>query len=130
VRAAAQLQNFRYLGVVPNKDLAAYYSASDLLLVPSLYEEGFGRVVCEAFSCGLPVLASDRGGLREAITPEVGLLAEPDTEAVSSALGTWRRKQGTTLAVRQACRAHAESRFSEKNAQNILDYLKQLTRCH
>ncbi len=39
----------------------------DLLVVPSLWEEPFGRVVIEANACGCPVLVSNRGGLVELI---------------------------------------------------------------
>lgn len=46
-----------FLGV--KVDVAAYYSALDLLLMPSTYE-GLGMVAVEAQVSGLPVLASDR----------------------------------------------------------------------
>jgi glycosyltransferase involved in cell wall biosynthesis len=39
------------------------YSATKILLMPSLWEESFGLVVAEAMLNGIPVLASDRGAL-------------------------------------------------------------------
>ncbi|MEO8637385.1 MAG: glycosyltransferase [Candidatus Taylorbacteria bacterium] len=47
--------------------LAKYYSASDVLLFPSL-AENFPLTVLEAMSCGLPVVSFDTGGIREVIT--------------------------------------------------------------
>ncbi|MEM9144770.1 MAG: glycosyltransferase [Pseudomonadota bacterium] len=49
------------------KDMAAVYARTTVLLVPSFWSEGFGRSVVEAQLSGIPVLASDRGGLPEAL---------------------------------------------------------------
>ncbi len=48
-------------------DVARVYARSRLLLAPSQWYEGFGRVVVEAQRCGVPVIAMDRGGLSEAV---------------------------------------------------------------
>ena len=46
-------------------DVARYLPVADLLLVPSQtrphWKEQFGRVIIEAFACGVPVIASDSG---------------------------------------------------------------------
>jgi glycosyltransferase involved in cell wall biosynthesis len=47
-------------------DTAEFFSRMDVLVVPSLWPEPFGRVVTEAASAGVPVLVSRRGGLLEA----------------------------------------------------------------
>jgi teichuronic acid biosynthesis glycosyltransferase TuaC len=51
---------------IPNERMADYFAAADLLLHPSL-EEGFGMVLLEAQACGLPIIAIDVGGVREAV---------------------------------------------------------------
>lgn len=52
-----------------------FYQVSRLVLMPSLWEEPFGRVAAEACVNGIPVLASRRGGLPEALA-EAGLLLD------------------------------------------------------
>lgn len=47
-------------------ELAEYYRAVDLLLIPSKCET-FGLVAAEAMACGTPVIAFDAGALREVI---------------------------------------------------------------
>ena len=42
-----------------------WMQAADVMLVPSRWEELFGKVIVEAMGCGLPVLATDRGGIPE-----------------------------------------------------------------
>jgi glycosyltransferase involved in cell wall biosynthesis len=44
-----------------------FYAQSRLVLMPSLWEESFGRVAAEALANGIPVLASNRGALPETL---------------------------------------------------------------
>ncbi len=51
--------------LVPHRDVPAYLGAADALVAPSQtgprWREQFGRMVIEAFACGVPVLGSDSG---------------------------------------------------------------------
>ena len=51
---------------MPRAELADWYRAADLTVVPS-YSESFGLVALESQACGTPVVASDVGGLTTAV---------------------------------------------------------------
>ncbi|MEA2550385.1 MAG: D-inositol-3-phosphate glycosyltransferase, partial [Actinomycetota bacterium] len=51
--------------------LADFYSAADVVLVPSR-SESFGLVALEAQACGTPVIAANVGGLRYVVQDGVG----------------------------------------------------------
>jgi len=55
------------LGMVPPADIAAYYAAGDVFVLPSMFQETFGLVLLEAFSAGLPVIAFRSGGIPELV---------------------------------------------------------------
>jgi glycosyltransferase involved in cell wall biosynthesis len=68
----------RFLGRVPHRELPLILSQCDLFVQPSIGEEAFGISVVEAMACGLPVLASDNGGLPEIVVEgETGRLLAP-----------------------------------------------------
>lgn len=48
----------RMVVFLPQKEIQQVYQCSDFFCLPSLYE-GFPNVLCEAMSCGLPVVASN-----------------------------------------------------------------------
>lgn len=67
----------RFVGYVLNQDLPKYFRKADAFVLPS-ETESFGLVFAEAMSCGLPVLASNVGGIPEVVRHGVdGLLCEP-----------------------------------------------------
>lgn len=92
------------------KDLVPYLQAADLLISPSR-KEGFGLVVAEAIACGTPVLATRSGGPQEIVTPQNGLLVEPENpNAIQSGIEELLSK----LDQFQSSKLHAdiEERFS------------------
>jgi glycosyltransferase involved in cell wall biosynthesis len=84
----------RFPGPCTGRELDRAYAAADLLVLPS-YAETYGMVVTEALSRGLPVLATDVGGVTEALGygedgTRPGLLVPPgDPRALGAALRRW-----------------------------------------
>ncbi|MBV7540376.1 glycosyltransferase [Acidovorax sp. sic0104] len=73
-RRAQSLGNIEWLE--PVDDMRPVYARSRLLLMPSVWEESFGRTSVEAQLNGMPVLASDRGALPE-IVGRAGTVLDP-----------------------------------------------------
>lgn len=77
----------RFLDPVPHEELADWYRAANLVVVPSR-SESFGLVALEAQACGAPVVVSDVGGLVDAVHDGASGLRVPpgDPEALAAAM--------------------------------------------
>ncbi len=100
---------------LPNRtDVVTPLHAADVVAVPSVWDEPFGRVAVEAMSTGRPVVAAAVGGLPEVLTGPFARFLFPrgDTEALAgmlSSLSGWRTAEpGLGL----ACRTHVERHFT------------------
>ncbi len=105
----------RFLGPIPNKYVEEAFRAADLIAVPSHYE-AFGIVALEARASGVPIVASDVGGLRDLVNEENGgeRVRAGDVSAWTDALERALRPE--TLHVRKArAMAHHDS--------GVLDWL-------
>lgn len=70
-------QYVQFIGFVPNEELVFWFNAADLFVLPSL-GEGFGITIIESLSCGLPIVASNIGGIPEIINEDhLGILVPP-----------------------------------------------------
>jgi glycosyltransferase involved in cell wall biosynthesis len=112
---------------VERAELPFYYSACDVVAVPSI-SEGFPMVVLEAMASGKPVVASRVGGIPEAIQTGInGILFEPGnipqmTHALLRLLEDDLLRKRMCLNARQI----AESRYDWK--QVALQYLSEFNR--
>ncbi len=94
VAASGLADRVRLAGPLPRAGVDRRYRQADLLILPS-HAETYGMVVTEALAHGLPVLASDVGGVPEALgaAPDgsrPGLLVRPgDPAALAGALAAW-----------------------------------------
>lgn len=117
--------NIKFVGKINNDKLPVYYNAADVLIVPSTHEEGFGRVILEALSCGLPVIAANRGGIREALSTKVGIFIDISSSNISKTLKNIFKYPDKLANLASQARDYAEINFSERNATNILKYYKE-----
>jgi glycosyltransferase involved in cell wall biosynthesis len=75
----------RALGHVDDALLPGLYAGAAAFVLPSLYE-GFGLTALEALAAGVPVVAADRGALREVCGDAAQLVDPLDAEAIAAAL--------------------------------------------
>jgi glycosyltransferase involved in cell wall biosynthesis len=97
--AALGLQaRVRWVGRQPHAALPQWYAAAELLCLPS-HAEGTPNVVLEAMACGLPVVATQVGGISEVLPHFAGLTVPlGDGNALQAALaaalaGEWDRER-------------------------------------
>lgn len=98
------------------KDILAVYEKSDALCLPSLYE-GFPNVVCEAMSCGLPIICSEVCDNPFIVTDEVnGFLFNPYNikEIASKIIKMVTLSSGERLRISQTNRERVLVLFSEQ----------------
>jgi glycosyltransferase involved in cell wall biosynthesis len=85
IEARGGTRGVRWLGYVPESELAALYSGADLFaFTPAL--EGFGLPLVEAMACGAPVVATDIPALREVGGDVPRYVSPGDHAAVAAAI--------------------------------------------
>lgn len=108
-----------FLKGIDNSMLPIYYSASDLLIVPSVSEEGFGRVIIESLACELPVIGANRGAISEALDKTVGKIIDITPENIAKTVDYFFKNPMELKSFSKNARQFAIERYSEKNAQII-----------
>jgi glycosyltransferase involved in cell wall biosynthesis len=110
--------SYEYVDNVSYQDLPKYYQGADVCVVPSLYSEGFSRVVIESASCGCVLITSNKGALPEMVK-DFGDVIEPTPQNFKERLEKLKnlklleeRQLQTTL--------YAKTHFGEKNADCFL----------
>lgn len=110
------------------RDMPAAYAAAALAVAPSLVPEGFGRVPVEAQAMGVPVIASDLGGFRETILPDVtGWLVSPgDAAALAERMGR-ALTRGDAAALATPARHHVAAHYDmQRMVAATLDLYRQV----
>lgn len=122
IREAKGNKNLIFLGKIDNNDLPGYYNSADVLIVPSVHEEGFGRVILEALSCGLPVIGSRRGAIPEAMDSSVGYLVDVSSDSIANTLKHIYKNKIELNIKRRNARKYALKKYSKGNVLQIIKY--------
>jgi D-inositol-3-phosphate glycosyltransferase len=124
-------EHFRLAGSQPQDRLPLFYSAADLVVVPSRYES-FGLVAVEALACGTPVVASRAGGLRFTIDEGVaGLLVKPQSAtALAEALETVLSDDALRTSMSAAARPSVERYDWPNIAHQVIHVYQRLAAGH
>jgi len=110
---------------VADEDLPAVLSMATLFAFPSWYE-GFGLPPLEAMACGVPVVASDRGSLREVLGNAACTVAPEDPEGIARAMAALLDDEPARRAL-AACGPVQAARFDwGRSAEALLDAYHRL----
>ena len=105
-----------YLGSLPIHELIGAYSAADVCIVPSIWNEPFGLVVLEAMACSKPVVAFNVGGIPEIISDGIDgfLVARGDEEELASKILFLLEHPEVRIEMGRNARKKVEKEFSYK----------------
>ena len=117
-----------FLGARDQDALHFYFSAAELLVMPSHYES-FGMVALEAMACGTPVIASDVGGLTTLVQDGKNGYRVKVNDAEALARAIERLMDNEALRRRMGHRADcfAEDYAWPKVVDKLLDVYNELT---
>ncbi|MCS7350362.1 MAG: glycosyltransferase family 4 protein [Anaerolineae bacterium] len=110
--------NICFAGVLSRDRLGEALAEADVLALPSIWPEITGIVGLEALAMGVPVLASQIGGISEVISHgQNGWLVPPgDPQAIAEILACWAQEPEAL----ERLRAQARALFSKEQAMEAL----------
>lgn len=118
-KTAQKYPNFIFIGGVPYEELHQYYKAADIFVIPSRYEEGAARVMMEAVSCGIPVIASNRGAIPSVLSESVAVFVKPDERNIREAIESLYRDRNKLKNLAKNCFPFATKHFGFANAKAV-----------
>ena len=116
---AEEFSNIEFIGRVERDILKKFYNAADIFVLPSCYEEAFGKVAIEAFFSGTPVIGSKRGAIPDVIARDVGRVIEPTIENFRNEIEYLYNNIEQLAMITRNCRNYAMDHFTQRNAKVI-----------
>ena len=127
VRQMEQHGIIHCVGMLPRYAMPQFWNSVDVAVVPSFYEP-FGLVALEALACGVPVIASSVGGLKEIVTSECGLLVPPgDAAALARTLCATLTDKPLRARLRAGARLRAQDFSLQRRADELLELVSKET---
>jgi glycosyltransferase involved in cell wall biosynthesis len=119
-------KNFILTGFVKDEDLPFYYNAADFFVLPSKSGEGLPLVALEAMACGLPVVATNVGGIGEIMIKDSGKLVPPNNpDSLAKAILDFAETDFSSR--KKEIRAIMEQKFSwDKNVERLIEIYEEL----
>jgi glycosyltransferase involved in cell wall biosynthesis len=116
----------RSVGAVPRGRMPEFWNSLDVAVVPSRYEP-FGLVALEAMACGVPVVATAVGGLKEIVqNGESGILVPPgNPAALAEAVSSLLIDEGLRLRLGQGARRRSADFSVERRTRELLKLLSE-----
>jgi glycosyltransferase involved in cell wall biosynthesis len=132
--AARNLSNITFAGWRSRGEILSAMKSASLLITPSLWYEGFPMTVVEAFACGIPVICSRLGGLREIVEDgSTGLHFNPgDAEDLAGKLDLLWTQPSQLAAMGRAAREEYKRNYTaERNYELMIEiYERTMAACN
>jgi spore coat protein SA len=113
---AKPIQNqVQFINYIPSEEVARWYRMADVFVVPSIGPEAFGLVNLEAMATGLPLIASQIGGIPEIVEPsKSGILVSIDSleRNIEEKIRELLSNEDEALRLGQEARKFVEERFA------------------
>lgn len=119
-------RNVEFLG--RRNDVPKILSGMDLMVMATTAQEGFGRVIIEAFASGVPVVATSVGGVTEIVRDgENGLLVPPeDAQSMSEAIVKLLKDRPLSARLAERARKDIEEKFTlDKMVEDTVEVYKE-----
>ncbi len=112
-------------------EVVSLYLSSHICVIPSLYE-GFGFGAGEAMACGLPLISTQSGGLKEVIGQEAVIIEAASSEAIIKAVKDLFSNKEKQLALSREGRKRMEKEFNWMKAAEAYEkiYSKTIKEFH
>jgi len=121
VEISAEIEDkISFSGHIAHAELSGYYAYADLFVLPAIWQEPMPNVVLEAMASGVPVVASKRGGIPEAVD-SFGILVDPENrDELAQAIIEMLSSSQKALKMAEDARKRVETLFSwEKCADEV-----------
>ena len=83
-KAESLKERIIFTGFIPYPDIPKYLSIADVAVIPSVWDDPFPTTVLEAQATGLPIIATNRGGIPEEVTEDNSILLQTDEHFVNN----------------------------------------------
>jgi glycosyltransferase involved in cell wall biosynthesis len=122
-------ENVEFIGFVQHERLPEVFRAHDVLLFPSICDEGLGITILEAMASGLPVLGTASGGSAEILKHEETGLVFPkeDAEACAAQLARLLDDRELFERLRRNARLLVEENF---RIERLMDQIERSLQSH
>ncbi|RYY07952.1 MAG: glycosyltransferase family 1 protein [Sphingobacteriaceae bacterium] len=114
-----------FTGSVSGQKLSNLLNQHRYMLVPSLWEEPFGNVVLEGMACGCLPIASDGGGLPDAVGKAGIIFVRGDNNALAEAMWNIIADHDLELKLRNAAQEHLKNHQADVVAKKYLEVVEK-----
>ncbi len=113
----------QYTGYLDHAEVMQWFAGAAIAVVPSVWQEPFGRTALEAMTAGTALITSGSGGIAE-VAGDAALIVPPQADALADALLKLIRNSELRQQLQLAARARAESLFDIRLLASQLDTLR------